>query len=59
MLIFWVLMMAIRLAMLMIFKPLLERTGYGITQKEIWVVCYGGLRGALGLTLALMVLVDP
>ena len=59
MIIFWVLMMGIRLAMLYILKPLLVKTGYGITSNEIIVLCYGGLRGALGLTLALMVMVDP
>jgi len=52
-------MIGIRLAMLFLLKPLLVRSGYGITQNEIFVLCYGGLRGALGLTLALMVMVDP
>ena len=51
-------MMLIRLAMLFLFKPIMKKSGYGITQEEIIVLCYGGLRGALGLTLALMVMVD-
>jgi hypothetical protein len=38
--------------------PLLRRFGYGVTMKEFVVLVYGGLRGALGLCLALLVAVD-
>ena len=44
--------------MVMALYPLLKQFGYGITNAEVYVVVWGGLRGALGLTLALMVLVD-
>lgn len=40
------------------FLPILRNTGYGLTNKEFYVVVWGGLRGALGITLALMVAVD-
>lgn len=36
----------------------LSRHGYGLNPTQAIVLCYGGLRGALGLTLALMVGVD-
>lgn len=44
--------------MVLIFLPFLKYFGYGVTRAEIWVLIWGGLRGALGLTLALMVAVD-
>jgi NhaP-type Na+/H+ or K+/H+ antiporter len=34
------------------------RSGYGLSNKEFYVIVWGGLRGALGITLALMVAVD-
>jgi NhaP-type Na+/H+ or K+/H+ antiporter len=58
MLAFWVLMIIIRAIMVLTFVPILKATGYGITKKEIVVLIYGGLRGALGLCLSLMVGVD-
>ena len=58
MIIFWFLMMLCRGIMVYSFYPLLRNTGYGISQKELVVLVYGGLRGALGLTLSLMVGVD-
>jgi len=58
MLIFWVLMIAVRAIMVLTFLPILKGSGYGITKKEIIVLIYGGLRGALGLCLSLMVGVD-
>ncbi len=51
-------MVIARFLMLTILYPLLSKSGYGITKKEVYVIVWGGLRGALGLTLALMVLVD-
>lgn len=41
-----------------IFLPFLRYFGYGINKAELIVLIWGGLRGALGLTLALMVAVD-
>ena len=55
---FWILMIIVRAIMVLTFLPILKATGYGITKKEIVVLIYGGLRGALGLCLSLMVGVD-
>lgn len=46
-------MMAIRLAMLQLLFPLLKRMGIGCNKKDIYVMWWGGLRGAVGLSLAL------
>jgi NhaP-type Na+/H+ or K+/H+ antiporter len=43
---------AINIAM---FYPLMKRTGYGLPGKDAVVVWWGGLRGAIGLALALVV----
>lgn len=45
----------IRMAMIAIFYPVMKRSGYGLSKREAVILCWGGLRGALGLTLALMV----
>lgn len=45
----------IRALMVALFYPLMVRSGYGISKREAVVLSWGGLRGALGLTLALMV----
>ena len=37
------------------FYPLMKRTGYGLPGKDAVVVWWGGLRGAIGLALALVV----
>lgn len=37
------------------FWPVLKRIGYGITWKEAVILVYGGLRGAVGLILGLIV----
>ncbi len=58
MFIFWILMIICRAIMVITFLPILKASGYGVTKKEIIVLIYGGLRGALGLCLALMVGVD-
>lgn len=44
--------------MIMTFWPLLKRYGYPISKSELIVLVYGGLRGALGLCLSLLVGVD-
>jgi len=51
-------MIAARAAMAFVFYPLLKRHGYGLTGKEFLVLVWGGLRGSLGLALALIVAVD-
>ncbi len=45
----------VRMAMIAIFYPIMKRSGYGITKRESLILTWGALRGALGLTLALMV----
>ena len=46
---------AIRYAMIAILFPLLRRNGYGLSRAEAIVLGWGGLRGALGMCMALMV----
>ena len=48
----------IRAAMLVAFWPLLNSWGYVITSREAVVLCWSGLRGAVGLSLALFILLD-
>lgn len=45
----------IRTLVIFVFYPLMRRTGYGLSVRESLILSWGGLRGALGLTLALMV----
>ncbi|GIY70155.1 hypothetical protein CDAR_176551, partial [Caerostris darwini] len=45
--------------MIAIFYPILKRTGYGLTWKESIILSWGGLRGAVGLALALMFALNP
>lgn len=45
----------VRMLMIAIFYPVMKRSGYGLSKREAVILCWGGLRGALGLTLALMV----
>lgn len=42
-----------RLAMVFLLYPLLSKSGYGLNWREAIVLCYGGLRGAISLALAL------
>jgi NhaP-type Na+/H+ or K+/H+ antiporter len=55
MFLFFVLMTAIRGVMIMLAYPLLKRTGYGTSVKESFFMMWGGLRGAIGLALAMIV----
>ena len=45
----------IRLAVVFLFYPIMKRCGYGLSIRECIILGWGGLRGAVGLTLALMV----
>lgn len=45
----------IRFTMIMLLYPLMKRLGYGLDKRESIILSWGGLRGALGMTLALMV----
>lgn len=40
------------------FWPILAKMGYGLTFNQVLLVTYAGLRGAVGMSLALMVSVD-
>ena len=41
-----------------VFMPWLQRIGYGLLWREIIVLTYGGIRGAVGITFALIVTKD-
>lgn len=43
-----------RLAMIFTFYPFLRKSGFGLNWREAIVLCYGGLRGAISLALALV-----
>jgi NhaP-type Na+/H+ or K+/H+ antiporter len=43
----------------LLFTPLLRRMGYGLTWKEGIIMVYGGLRGAVGLIMGLIVEHNP
>ena len=58
MIVFWGLMIVMRFVMVASFYPILAYFGYGLSRKEFVVLVYGGLRGALGLCLALIIGVD-
>ena len=45
--------------MLTLFFPILKRMGYGMTFKQVILCSYAGLRGAVGLALAMMVVAHP
>ena len=49
----------IRLLVIFLFYPLMKRCGYGLSIRECILLGWGGLRGALGLTLALIVSICP
>lgn len=48
-----------RFVMIMLLYPLMKHLGYGLNRRESFILTWGGLRGALGLTLALMVSYTP
>lgn len=45
--------------MIMMLYPVMKRLGYGLTKRESVILTWGGLRGALAMTLALMVSYTP
>lgn len=49
----------IRTAMIFLFRPIMKRQKYGLSVSQSVVLSWGGLRGALGLTLALLVAYTP
>lgn len=44
-----------RACVVAVFLPFLRRLGYGLTWKESTILVYGGLRGAVGLVMSLIV----
>jgi NhaP-type Na+/H+ and K+/H+ antiporter len=44
--------------MFVVFWPLLKNLGYGLDVKQALVLSWSGLRGAVGLSLSLFVLLD-
>jgi NhaP-type Na+/H+ or K+/H+ antiporter len=53
--IFYVGMNLIRGIMVAVLFPVMKRIGYGIAVKDSIILVWGGLRGAIGLALALIV----
>ena len=45
----------IRFSMILLFWPILNRLGYGMSFQQVLLSSYAGLRGAVGLALALIV----
>lgn len=52
------LQMLLRFASILVLLPILNRTGYKISLKEVFILSYGGLRGAVTLSLGMIVAVD-
>lgn len=48
-----------RFLMITLLYPIMKSLGYGLTKRESVILTWGGLRGALGMTLALMVSYTP
>lgn len=44
-----------RFLSIVIFMPTLKKSGYGLTMKEVYVLTYGGLRGAVGIAFSLII----
>lgn len=51
-------MILIRAIVIYSFYPILKSIGYGLSKKELAILIYGGLKGGLGLSLAMMITVD-
>jgi NhaP-type Na+/H+ or K+/H+ antiporter len=49
----------IRIGLILIFLPVLKKMGYGLSVEQAIMVGYAGLRGAVGLSLAIMVKFSP
>jgi len=49
----------VRYISLFIFAPIICKTGYGCTIRELVVIAWGGLRGAIGIFFAMIASVDP
>ena len=49
----------VRAIVIAMFYPLMKRIGYGISPKDSVIAWWGGLRGAVGLALALIIANEP
>lgn len=49
----------VRILVIFLFLPALQRLGYGFNPRESFVLAWGGLRGAVGLTLAMSIERSP
>ena len=58
MVLFFLLMNIVRLIVVLAATPILGKIGYGLSWRAAVVLAYGGLRGTLGLALALIVGID-
>lgn len=54
----YILLHFIRFFMILLFWPILRKIGYGMTFNQVLLASYAGLRGAVGMSLALMVFAD-
>ena len=54
----YLLLHVIRFFCILVFWPLLKVIGYGMSFKQVILCSYAGLRGAVGMSLALIVAVD-
>ena len=52
----WISLYLIRLLIVVLFFPLLSRMGYGIRANESAIIIWGGLRGAVAMTLGVVAL---
>lgn len=55
----YICMSVARAISLVIFYPQLKTKGYGLSKKEFYVLVYGGLRGAVGISFAMIAGGDP
>jgi NhaP-type Na+/H+ or K+/H+ antiporter len=55
---FYPFVMLVRYVLMMIQRPLLNKMGYEITKTSALILSYGGLRGAIALSLGLLVALD-
>jgi NhaP-type Na+/H+ or K+/H+ antiporter len=56
---FWIIMIVIRGIIIYGFYPILKSRGYGLSKKELIVLIFGGLKGGLGISLSMIITVDP
>lgn len=57
-LILYVCMIGARFISISLFMGVLPSLGYGLTWRDVYVLTYGGLRGAIGLSFSLIVYND-